>query len=427
MMNLKLFGEVKITVNSVDITSKLSKKGKGLLIFMASQPNKLFYREHLSEMFWHNYTRESAFSNMRFTLWQTRKVIGDYLDEDLFINEGKHALKINTKVIESDYCHFFESCNNELYDDAVHYYLGDFLEDFYIVDVPNFSDWVFNEREIVQKKYFNAQFKRAQYLSSTNRVEEALNALTKLIEIDPLNETVYFYLMQYQYTSDNKVASINTYRNLKQILRNELNISPSNEIETLYKTIIQEVSEVDRQSNFQFSKDDHILNKSIELYVSKRADKLNTYSRELANYSNTTTQLVVDLCDTTGNRIPYEGMFEILDDLYEYGKYNILKWKNEYEKIDSDIRNKKLNEDVLFFNMFETLINGELSEVMIIRIWNFHFLDSKTIEFMSYLLRRKLNKKIIIHAIFDVNHKNAKAESFIKFCQSMKDVKVITD
>jgi DNA-binding SARP family transcriptional activator len=427
MMNLKLFGEVKIMVNSVDITSQLSKKGKGLLIFMASQPTKLFYREHLAEMFWHNYTRKSAFSNMRFTLWQTRKIIGNHFNEDLFINEGKHAIKINTKFIESDYCHFFKSYSNELYDNAVKYYSGDFLENFYIVDVPNFSDWVFNERESVQQKYFNAQFKRAQYLSNNNRVEEALNALTKLIEIDPLNETVYFYLMQYQYVSDNKVAAINTYRKLKQILRDELNISPSNEIETLYKTIIQEVIEVDKQSHFQLSKDGHIFNKSIELYISKYADKLNTYSRKLANYNNTNTQLVIDLCDTTGNRIPYEGMFEILDDLYEYGKYNIIKWRNEYEKIDSDIRNKKLNEDVLFFNMFETLITGELSEIMIIRIWNFHFLDIKTIEFMSYLLRRKLNKKITLYAIFDTNQKNSNAESFIKFCQSMKNVKVITD
>lgn len=427
MMNLKLFGEVKITVNSVDITTQLSKKGKGLLIFMASQPDKLFYREHLSEMFWHNYTKKSAFNNMRFTLWQTRKIIGDYFNEELFINEGKHAIKINLNVIESDYCNFFKSYNDKLYDDAVQYYSGDFLDDFYIVDVPNFSDWVFNEREHAQKKYFKAQLSRSQYLSSTNRVEEALNALTKLIEIDPLNETVYFYLMQYQYLSNNKAAAINTYRNVKQILRNELNISPSKEIEALYKTIIHDVREVNIESDFHLSKNDHTFNKSIELYISKQANKLNAYSRKLARYSNTITQLVVDLCDTTGNRIQYEGMFEILDDLYEYGKYNIMKWKNEYEKIDSSIRNKTTKEDVLLFNMFETLINGELSELMIIRIWNFHFLDSKTIEFISYLLRRKLKKQIVIYAIFDDNRKNAKAESFIKICQSMKDVKIITD
>lgn len=427
MINLKLFGEVKIAANSVDITTQLSKKGAGLLLFMAAQPTKLFYREHLCEMFWHDYTKESAFNNMRFTLWQTRKVIGDYLDEDLFINEGKHAIKINANIIESDYFHFFECCNSELHDEAVQYYSGDFLEDFYIVDVPDFSDWVFNQRESAQKKYFNAQFKRAQYLSSNNRVEEALNALTNLIKIDPLNETVYFYIMQYQYLSDNKVASINTYRNLKQILRNELNISPSKEIEALYKTIIQDVIEVEDQSNFELPKSDQIFNKSMELYVSKHSDKLNAYSRKLASYNNTSSQLVVDLCDMPGNRIPYEGMFEILDDLHEYGKYHIDKWKNEYEKIDSDIRNKTVKEDVLFFNMFETLINGERSDIMIIRIWNLHFLDSNTIEFLSYLLRRKLNKQIIIQAIYDTNKKNIKAENFIRLYQSMKEVKMITD
>lgn len=427
MIKLKLFGEVKIMANSVDITTKLSKKGIGLLIFMASQSTKLFYREHLAEIFWNNFTKESAFNNLRFTLWQARKIVSDYLDEDLFINEGKHAIKINAKLIDSDYYDFFKSYDAEFYDEAVQYYSGDFLEDFYIVDVPDFSDWVFIERENAQKKYFNVQFKRAQLLSSNNKIEEALYALSKLIEIDPLNEAVYFCMMQYQYSSGNKVASINTYRNLKQILRNELNISPSKEIEVLYETIIQDVSKDESQPDSQLSNSEQIFNKSMKLYVSKHADKLNVFSRKLASYSNTNTQLVVDLCDSPGARIPYEGMFEILDDLYEYGKYHIAKWKNEYEKIDSDIRTKTIKEEVLFFNKFKMLISGEESELMIIRIWNLHLLDSNTMEFLSYLLRRKLNKQIVIEAIFDANKRNAKAESFIKLYQSMNEVKVITD
>ena len=61
---------------------------------------------------------------------------------------------------------------------------------------------------LVILKYFNVQFKRAQLLSSDNRIEEALYALAKLIKIDPLNEAVYLCMMQYQYSSGNKVASI---------------------------------------------------------------------------------------------------------------------------------------------------------------------------------------------------------------------------
>lgn len=427
MINLKLFGEVKITIASIDITNQLPKKGIGLLIYMASQPNKSFYRERLAEIFWQDYTKESSLNNMRFTLWQTRKILNNYLKEDLFINEGKYAIKINTNLIECDYYNFFDAIKSGLHDEAVRYYSGDFLEDFYIVDVPDFSNWVFNERENAQKKYFDSQFKRAEYLSSSNRIEEALNALTKLSEMDPLNETVYFYKIQYQYLSDNKVAAVNTYRNLKHLLRNELNISPSKEIEILYQTIISDVSQIDNPSNFHLTESNKISNKSMELFISKHADKLNKYSRKLASYNNSSTQLVIDLCDTPGNRISYEGMFEILDGLNEYGKYYINNWKNDYEKIDSDIRNKTVNEDVLFFNMFRTLIEGEQSEHMIIRIWNFHFLDNNTIEFLSYLLRSKFSKQITIQAIIDDNKKNIKVDNFIKLYSSMQEVKITTD
>ncbi len=427
MIKLKLFGEVKVTVNSIDITNQLPKKGLGLIIFMSAQPEKLFYRERLAEMFWHNYIKESALNDMRFTLWQTRKILNEHLKEDLFINEGKYGLKINAKLMESDYCKFLEACNSNLHADAVRYYSGDFLDDFYIVDVPDFSNWIFNERESAQKKYFNSQFKRAEYLYNTNRVEEALNALNTLIEMDSLNETVYFYKMQYQYLSTNKVAAVNTYRNLKQLLRNELNISPSEEIESLYTTIISDINKVDNQSQPHITKSSKFFNKSLELFISKRAEKLNEYSRELASYNNSSIQLVIDLCDTPGNRIPYEGMFEILDGLNEYGKYFINSWKRKYEKIDSDIRNKTTQEDVLFFNMFKTLIEGEQSEHMIIRIWNFHFLDNNTIEFISYLLRTQFNKQITIQAIIDDNKKDVKTTNFVKLYSSIKEVKLVSD
>ena len=104
MLNLKLFGEVKVAVNGTFLTTQLPKKGIGLLIYMAAQPDKIFYREHLADLLWHNYTKKSALNNLRFTLWQTRKIIGEWmLEEELFINEGKHAIKINQDLPHLNY------------------------------------------------------------------------------------------------------------------------------------------------------------------------------------------------------------------------------------------------------------------------------------------------------------------------------------
>lgn len=424
-MNLKLFGELNVAINNTVLTTQLSKKGLGILIYMAMQPTKLFYREQLADLLWHDYTKKSALNNLRFTLWQTRKITSAWMEEELLLNEGKHAIKINHKIVESDYANFYKACNNLQYHDAVQYYSGDFLEDFYIVDAPEFSNWLFNEREAAQRMYFEVQFKRAQELMANHRIEEALHALMKLSDIDPLNETVYYHLMQYQYASDNKVAAISTYRNLKMILRNELNISPSNEIEELYKLIIEDAHGKENEAPLHISKGDGFFSQNMKIYISKHPAKLNTYARMLASQSNTNSQVVVDLCDTPGQRISYEGMFEILNDIYNHGKYHIVEWKSKYEKIDSDIRNKNIIEDVLFFNMFETLIEGEKSQRMVFRIWNFQYLDSKTIEFLSYLLRRKLDKQIVILAVYDSNEKIPRVEKFIKLYQGIKEVEII--
>lgn len=427
MVNLKLFGEVNVKVNNIDLTTQLPRKGFGLLIYMATQPTKVFYREQLANLLWHDYTKKSALNNLRFNLWQIRKIIGELMNEELIINNSKQAIKINSEAITSDYAQFYSASYSQQYHESVRCYSGDFLEDFYIIDAPDFSDWVFRERENAQRKYFSAQFAHAQDLMNSHRIEEAFNALTKLSDIDPLNEMVYLRLMQYQYASDNKVAAISTYRNLKIILRNELNISPSNEIESLYKRIVEDTNSKNSEVILHKSKGDQFFSQKIKIYISKSSEKLSTYARMLASYNNTGTQLVIDLCDTPGQRIPSEGMFEILNSLYHSGKYCISQWKSKCEKIDSDIRNKIIKDDMIFFSMFETLIVSEKSECLIIRIWNFQYLDSKTIEFLSYLSRRKLDKQIVILAVYDSSQRNLQVEKFIEFYQGINDVEVIEE
>lgn len=414
MINITLFGEFKIKFNDVDVTTQLSKKGIGILLYMATRPNKLFYREKLSGIFWANYRKDSALNNLRYTLWQIRKEAKAANIHNLLINSGKHAIKVNPKLVTCDFLNFTRFVEVGNFCDASILYNGEFLESFYLEDVPDFSDWVFNEREIAQRKFFDVQLKLAENFAANNNLKEATKSLDKLIEIDPLNEIVHHKLMYYHYLSGNKVTAINTYRNLKQNLRDELNISPSDEIQKLFNTIIEENSVTTEITSISVSNNIQSTDNAMNIFVAQHPEKLYAYANKLAEYKNSNTQIVLDICDSPGIRINYEGLFEILDDLTEYGDYSSNNFIEEFKDISSDIKNKAVKEDLFLFNQFETLIKNENSRVFVFRVWNFHFLDAKTIDFLSYLYRKKGDKKMLITGVFDDSWNNERLKDFLK-------------
>ncbi len=427
MINIKLLGELKISLDSVDITTKLSKKGVGILIYMATNSKKLFYRETLASMFWMDYTKESSLNNLRYTLWQIRKLTKQINGEELFTNSGKHAIKINESQTNCDYVDFLAHVDSKEYKDASSLYLGDFIESFYIPDVPDFSDWVFNQREHAQRLYFDVQLDLAAESAANKNLKEAIQSLNKLINIDPLNEVVYYHQMEYHYLSGNKVTAINAYRNLKQNLREELNISPSEDIHKLYLRISKELdcsTEIanplkpvftDESTNSKYTSTD---SNEIKIYISSKSEEIRHYANQLCTYNRNKEQLIFDICDSPGLRINYEGLFEIIDDLETFGEYTLQFKSNEFRQISSDIKTTKVDEDLFLFKQFETLLNHELSQKHIFRIWNLHFLDSKTIDFISYLFRKKTTKDIQIIGFYDDSWDNIRLDHFIKAHES---------
>lgn len=315
MIKFNYFGNTDIAVKGKSIYKTLSKKGVGILFYMHGLQKKRYSRELLASIFWADYTKESSLNNLRFTLWKLRKAFKDVGVDKLIENEGKHYITFEDAEIESDYMEFKNSIFEDRYDDAVMSYKGMFLEDIYLYDVPVFSDWVFNERAYLENEYLRINLSLADYHAGRGQMKKATGILDGLIKSDPLNEDIYRLLITYQYESGNKVAAINTFRNLKQLLRDELNISPSEELQSLFKKITNE-SEMYRSEKLLISeRQPEIKNRRIVLYKSKIDEILCEYMENLAKYKNDESHLVMDLCDSPGFRVNYEGIFELLDDV----------------------------------------------------------------------------------------------------------------
>ena len=440
MIKIKFFGTYRIFSNGEDITSKFSSKGKALLCYMIVENKNIFSRERLVNIFWDNYKRESAFSNLRYTIWQIRKVLRNCNNDIVINSHGKNLIELKNMDMNSDW-EEFESIRNEYvknYDKGKiilrrvsELYGGEFLEDFYICDNLEFNDWVFNIREIAQRFYFQCQMDLAEIYASNNKIKEAINELNRLIRLDPLNEDVYRTMINYQHLSGNKVAAVSTYRNLKTLLRKELNISPSKDLQDFYNNIMIEESKNKVNENiFSYNKYEKFHSKksnnmkNINIMMSGNPLKLKEFYQKMAQYENKENEHIIDICNTPGKRINYEGIFEILDEIKNYFNDSESYLKEKFDEISSEIRNSKALEEFHLFTNLSDILDGYMKTDIIIRIWNFHFLDQKSIDFISFFYRKSKNNKIVIEAIIDEKWKNSRLDFFMESFSMEKGFKI---
>lgn len=423
MIRLRYLGTADIIIHDKSILQELSQKGAGLLFYLCGVQNNQFSRDQIATMFWPGYKKESSLSNLRFTLWKIRKVLKSYGFSDVISNEGKKYIKVDPSYMSSDFMDFLSHIKNNAYYEASLYYNGPFLDDFYLYDVPDFSNWVFNEREFYERTHYNAQLSLAKHYAKEGFIGKATDLLHDLINLDPLNESTYLTLITYLYESGNKVAAINTFRKVKQLLRDELNVSPSEELQTLAQNILNTHSTMDSEMpEFTLSTEGiTAYDRRLIFYSSKNDGKENNYMSHLIQHQSHAESFLIDICDTPGYRVNYEGIFEVLDDVEEKGQYNPKLWQDKYAEIISTIRNNPIDNDLYLFKRIIDVLNGECSRTHIIRIWNLHWLDDKTVDFLSYLYRHHQEKELIITGIVQEDLLSNRIKAFLDAHESLNE------
>jgi hypothetical protein len=87
--------------------------------------------------------------------------------------------------------------------------------------------------------------------------------------------------------------------------------------------------------------------------------------------------------------------------------------KIEFENIVSEIMEKKIL-DYHLFNNITNILDTYLDKKIFIRIWNFHLLDSKSTDFISFLYRNMKNNDISFKIIIYEKLMNDRIKYFIE-------------
>src|SRR3990170_868634 len=198
-------------------------------------------RRQIAFLFWPDSTEGQARTNLRNLLHLLRRAfpeIDSFLEVDSqFIRWKTDAsIQLDVKQYRDSLAQAKSSKEEQVrirhLQEAVNVYRGELLQGFY-------EDWILVQREELHQAYLNAMTQLAKLLEDARQYEEAIEVVNRLIRADSLNETAYGHSMRLHALMDDRAGALQVYHTCVTVLKRELDLEPSAEIQSLYEQLIQ--------------------------------------------------------------------------------------------------------------------------------------------------------------------------------------------
>ena len=244
MLSVLLLGSPQLLLDQQPLRVT-RRKSRALVYYLAAHAEPRT-RDHLLAFFWPDHDRVAAQQILRTTLHGLRQALGPAL----VVNEDSLTLAPDTRIDTR----LFESSLGQVTTDLQHLtsildlYRGDFLEGFVLHDTPAFGDWVTAEQEHYRRLMVRGLTVLSQLHRISHDLPAALEALTRALAFDPLQEDLQRATLRLQYLSGDRAGAIRRYDHLRKLLDEEMGVPPMAETRVLYDAILADTLPIELQS-----------------------------------------------------------------------------------------------------------------------------------------------------------------------------------
>jgi predicted ATPase/DNA-binding SARP family transcriptional activator/class 3 adenylate cyclase len=246
-LQLALLGSPKIQRDGVALAGLTSSKAQALLFYLAVTGGT-HLRPMLVGLLWPNQLEASARNNLSKTLTHLRKTVSDHLDitrqsvafdrESLYwldvedFGRAVLAQPVSARTVSAQ-------PDMERLARAVELYRGDFLEGFYVRQVPAFEEWVLVQRARLRELALQALHALVAHHTAQGPSGHAaaIDYATRLLALEPWREEAHRALMRLLALSGQRSAALAQYETCVSTLKQELGVAPSAETKQLYVDI----------------------------------------------------------------------------------------------------------------------------------------------------------------------------------------------
>lgn len=229
-LKLKLLGNFEARDGAGRRIAVKGRKNRALLAALALAPSHAMPREYLAGLLWSDRGEDQARSSLRQALVALRKDFS--LSDEAFLMVRDMNVAIDPAYAEIDAMEFQHlALSNDLaaLRRATAFYRGDLLADTYIRDSV-FDEWVTSER----RRLADVATTVLEKLCTRETGKARIDVAKRLVALDPLREAPHRMLMQVYHEAGEMALALRQYDTCRDMLKNELQVAPSEETETLY-------------------------------------------------------------------------------------------------------------------------------------------------------------------------------------------------
>lgn len=232
--HLTLLGGLGIRRVDCEEVALPTRKARLLLAYLASPADRMHQRGKLIGLLWGDRPEEQARGSLRNALSALRKILGPHA----LTVEGD-GVTLRSRSVDIDVARFEARVAEGSLDsvrEAVSIYGGDFL-DGVAADQPPYQEWMLHE-QIRIRGLARAAFRALAGLELREQAfGTALEAASRLLELDPLDEQSHRILMHIYAASGQRSMALLQYEICRRMLADELDVGPAEETEQLLRDV----------------------------------------------------------------------------------------------------------------------------------------------------------------------------------------------
>ncbi len=244
-----MLGEFTIAYKNKKVydQSNRSKKPWNLLEYLIANRDRTVSQDELTALLWDDDESDNPSGALKVLLHRVRKSLEPIMPEtgeDLIIlKRGEYSWNSNT-VMHVDVDEFTELCNAAsdesktveerigIYTAALNLYKGDFLP-------RNGEGWIIPITAYYHKLYVKAVKELTDIYFGQQKYEEVITISRKALQIEKLDESLYFNFINALYKSGQQAEALKEYSDATDMFYKKFGITPSDELKSLYKTIMK--------------------------------------------------------------------------------------------------------------------------------------------------------------------------------------------
>ena len=234
---LHLFGPPEALIAGSPMPRMKTRKGLWTLAILAMRHGREVQREWLAGTLWPDTDESQALTYLRQTLTDLRRALGP--ESYRLKSPTFRTLSLDLNDADADIVTFdrgIGAADPREVERAVNVYRGPLLEGC-------FEEWALADREARRQAYLGGLERLAEHAEKSGDTQAAVRCLRQLTAAEPMRESAYRDLMRLLAVSGEYAAASDLYRELRNLLHQEVGADVDSDTRQLYEEIRREARE----------------------------------------------------------------------------------------------------------------------------------------------------------------------------------------